>query len=247
MVDTNINKSSKKKTISRIIIGVIAVLLVLTGAFYIYTLDYYKAQNIAKEVMAKNSHNTVKYDDMLMFNPTVENKDKAAVIFYPGGKVENIAYIPLMEKLSQKGVTAVLLKMPFNLAFFKINAADDVYKKLPNIKKWYIAGHSLGGAMASIYAAKNENKINGLILLGAYPASNTKVRTIAIYGSNDKVVNRKKLNKVKNKIEIAGGNHAGFGNYGKQKGDGKAAITSDSQQNQTVEAIMKFMHIEWLI
>ena len=55
------------------------------------------------------------------------------------------------------------MKMPFNLAVFDINAADYAYSNFPNIKKWYIGGHSLGGAMASAYAKNNESKLNGLI------------------------------------------------------------------------------------
>ena len=37
-------------------------------------------------------------------------------IFYPGGKVEYTAYIPLMQALSEHGVTCVLVEMPFHLA-----------------------------------------------------------------------------------------------------------------------------------
>ena len=41
--------------------------------------------------------------------------------------------------------------------------------------------------------------------------------------------------------EISGGNHAYFGNYGEQKGDGTASITRESQQEQAVEQIMLFI------
>ena len=36
---------------------------------------------------------------------------------------------------------------------------------------------------------------------------------------------------------IAGGNHAQFGDYGHQPGDGSATISADDQQAQTVRAI----------
>ena len=31
--------------------------------------------------------------------------------------------------------------------------------KYPNIKHWYICGHSMGGAMASSYVSKNKDKV----------------------------------------------------------------------------------------
>ena len=42
-------------------------------------------------------------------------------------------------------------------------------------------------------------------------------------------------------VIIAGGNHAQFGNYGEQDGDGIATISSDEQQDATVNAIIEFI------
>ena len=44
-----------------------------------------------------------------------------------------------------------------------------------------------------------------------------------------------------NVVEIEGGNHAQFGNYGPQKGDLPAAISAAEQQAQAVEAISDFI------
>ena len=38
---------------------------------------------------------------------------------------------------------------------------------------------------------------------------------------------------------ITGGNHAQFGNYGCQSGDGQSTISSQQQQNQTVQFILQ--------
>lgn len=42
-------------------------------------------------------------------------------------------------------------------------------------------------------------------------------------------------------VEIAGGNHAQFGNYGAQKGDPPATISAAEQQAQAVSAIETFI------
>lgn len=232
-------KKKQKIKIAAIIIS--SLLVVILGGFYIYTLDYYRADDIALQTLSTNSINIQSEGNMTVFYPNKQNDSKTGFIFYPGGKVEAIAYAPLLEKISRNGITCVLVTMPFNLAVFDINAADRVYDKLPDIKNWYIGGHSLGGAMASSYLEKNSGKLKGLILLGAYPINNANISTLSIYGSEDKELDRSKLEGTYNKIEIAGGNHAYFGNYGEQKGDGTATISRDEQQALTVKAIITFI------
>lgn len=219
---------------------VFALLLLAAGAFYIYTLDYYRADEAAVQAMAGEENSIVTKDKMWIFYPEQQASD-TALIFYPGGKVEAAAYAPLLKQLSQQGITCVLMQMPFNLAVFDMNAADRVFEQLPEVKHWYIGGHSLGGAMASSYAGKNAGRLEGMILLGAYPVGATELPTLAIYGSEDMILNTDKLEDTPNQHIIEGGNHAYFGNYGEQDGDGAAPITREEQQRQAVENIMAFI------
>jgi hypothetical protein len=207
----------------------------------VYTLDYYRADDTAKAAVTLENGRVKMLGDMNVFMPEKAADTGTGFIFYPGGKVEAAAYAPLLSQLSQKGFTCVLLKMPFNLAVFDVNAADKVYSEFPQIKKWYLGGHSLGGAMASSYVGKNSDKLSGLILLGAYPVNDSTLPTLVLYGSEDINLDLTKLEAVKNKIEISGGNHAYFGDYGEQKGDGIAAITRAEQQAIAVNEIVKFI------
>lgn len=43
-------------------------------------------------------------------------------------------------------------------------------------------------------------------------------------------------------VEIKGGNHAQFGLYGDQKGDGQAEIEPLEQQHQVIEALTKWIN-----
>lgn len=143
-----------------------AILLVCAG-FAVYVGDYYHADEAAVQAMAVAGEITVSKADGndLVFAPP---NPKAGLIFYPGGKVEYTAYAPLMRACAEKGILCVLVEMPFNLAVLDMNAADGIAEQYPDIDRWYIGGHSLGGAMAAAYAANHSGELDGLILLAAY-------------------------------------------------------------------------------
>lgn len=228
-----------KKWLKISLITIISLVLLLTGVFFIYVSDYYRADDVAIAVMQSEDAMHVQ-DNIIILSPTTSSD--TALIFYPGAKVEYFAYLPILEKIKEScGITCILVKMPFNMAIFDANAADKIIDQFPDIKNWYIGGHSMGGAMASDYASKHQEKVKGLILLGAYiygnyPAENA----LTVYGTFNTSV-AEKINYTENIVSIEGGNHAQFGNYGKQKGDPDATISSVEQQNIAVEAIKDFL------
>ncbi len=172
-------------------------------------------------------------DDLTVLSPSYPTD--TGLIFYPGAKVEGTAYLPLLDQLRQTGLTCVLVEMPFHLAIFDADAAEDVMEQFPDIQHWYIAGHSLGGAMASQFAADHPDEIDGLILLGAYLYGDYSPEdTLTVYGSLNQSV-EDEIDYTENVVEIQGGNHAQFGNYGPQKGDAPATISAEEQQARTVE------------
>ena len=216
----------------------LAVLILLAGGFFWYVSDYYRAEDVALEVLASGEHLEVR-DDLTILSPSYPTD--TAIIFYPGAKVEAAAYLPLLDQLRQTGLTCILVEMPFHLAIFDVNAAEDVMSQFPDIRHWYIAGHSMGGAMASQFASEHPDEVDGLILLGAYLYGNYPPSdTLTIYGSLNQSV-EDKIDYIENVIEIEGGNHAQFGNYGPQEGDLPATISAEEQQAQAVAAISDFI------
>lgn len=151
--------------------------------------------------------------------------------------------------LQKIGVDCFLVKMPCNIALFNSGAATKIIEKY-QYKDWYISGHSMGGAVATMYTEKNASKIKGVILLAAYPTKKMPehVKLLSIYGAKDGVLRMEKYSKGKsywseNSIELVidGGNHAQFGYYGKQKNDNNADISADEQQKQTLNSILEFI------
>lgn len=219
--------------------AILILMSLLFTVFYIYTADYYRALPEVGKLMQQDAG--ILREDSFVLLPSLSSSD-IGLVFYPGGKVEHTAYIPLLQKLSKKGVNCILVKMPYNLAVFNPNAFEKAVGLMPEVKNWYIGGHSLGGAMASSFAAGHPRDVKGLVLLGAYIYGNVpEEKAVTIYGSEDKVLDRAKINYSKNIHIIEGGNHASFGAYGEQAGDGKAAITPDQQQEKTAYIIMEFI------
>lgn len=238
-----------KKQTRNIFLFIVGALIILTGGAFAYLSDSYAPTSEALSAMNSTELvEVVSYKDYQAFLPK-EESSKNGLIFYQGGKVEAEAYAPLMQELAEKGIASYLVDMPFNLAVFDINAADVVISENPDVKNWYLAGHSLGGAMASSYAEKNADWLAGLILLAAYSAvdlTDTNLETLIIYGTADEVLNKEKYEEnrffVPNMEELVleGGNHAQFGDYGEQAGDGTATMSASEQLKQTVEAIINF-------
>ena len=239
----------KKRT--KIILSLcLAVLLVIGIGGYAYVSDYYHADEIALEAMAYQTDSVqVEQDgDVIWFVP---EDPTAGLIFYPGGKVEHTAYAPLMRACAEQGILCALVRMPGNLAVLDANAADGLQEEYPEVTAWYMAGHSLGGAMAANYAAAHAEDFNGLILLAAYSTKDltgTTLRVLSVYGSEDGVLNRESYEKNRanlpadtTEVVLDGGCHAQFGSYGAQEGDGIPSISGEEQVRQTVEAIVAFV------
>ena len=116
---------------------------------------------------------------------------------------------------------------------------------------WYIGGHSLGGTIAARYASGHD-QMEAVIMLASYSIDQLDEKTLAIliYGSLDGVLNREKYQKGKDFVPdylehvIEGGNHAGFGSYGKQKKDNDAQISSEDQIRETVEVIVQALGLK---
>ncbi len=233
----------KARTKKKIRIGLLAIVILLAAcgtAFYLYSLDYYRA-SADVETWIENKEDRIEFRDNLTIVYPEADKDLAiGLIFYPGGKVEAKAYLPLLIQLADEGLTCGMPTMPLNLAVFNSDAADAVYDELPEIDHWILSGHSLGGAMASRYAGTAASKVDGLILMGAYPINEADLPTYALYGTYDIKLDLEKLEATET-YEIIGGNHAYFGNYGDQEGDGEAVISRQDQQKIAVKEIMAFI------
>ena len=216
-------------------------------------MQYYGAEENFYSTYSTNSDNITlsKYNKNIVLTP--ENP-VAGFIFYPGACVNYDSYIPLMYQCALKNIQVVIVNMPENMAILDVNAADGIPEHFSSIEKWYVGGHSMGGAMAASYIKKHTSEYEGLILLAAYSTadlSSSGLKVLSVYGSEDKVLSAEKYAKYKANLPeegngftekvIEGGNHGQFGNYGEQAGDGTASISSETQQLLTAQYIYELV------
>lgn len=227
----------------KIKIAIIIILLIFAIFAVYYVNDYFHAEKTATDSLNASGNVSVEKSSngLLLDGPG----NDTALIFYPGAKVEYTSYVPLFRDLSSQGIDCYLVEMPFNLAILGQNSADEIIDS-GNYSHYFISGHSLGGVMAASYV-NSTNKTDGLILFAAYPTSEIEKPVLSLYGSEDKLLNLKEYNESKEfmdnltEIIIKGGNHAQFGYYGNQPGDGVAKITPETQQKESVNEIIEFI------
>lgn len=222
--------------------SILAILMAVGMTIYFNT---YQASPLARRI-AKTATNHKNY---LLFRS--KGKVKANIIFYQGALVEEEAYSQLARDLADKGDNTYILKTPLNLPVLSPHKAKTIINQnhLTNV---YLAGHSLGGVVASQNA--KVAPVRGLILLASYPSrksdlSHKKLRVLSITASNDHILNWEKYEEAKKRLPnsstfrtIVGGNHSRFGNYGYQKGDGKATLSHKSSEKQLATFISNFIH-----
>jgi len=205
--------------------------------------------------------------DWFIVRPANE-KPKAGLIIYPGAHSAVRGYVKVMTKLAEAGYLTVATRMPLGYAFLAPNRADDVMAAYPEIGHWFLAGHSLGGAMAGRYASINGDKLAGIAFWDAYPPdanslADSDVPTMLLYratldGEPEDKFNEKKFlfPESTDWVPVRGGDHGQFGdNVGgmfKEFGmfirgmdeeeweatQWKASITRDEQHAIIVDAML---------
>jgi len=195
---------------------------------------------------------TVMQEPRLTFSPT-QNMSNTGFIFYPGGRVDPRAYASLMKSIASDGYLVVVPEMPINMAVFNSNIADEIIADYPEIDRWVIGGHSVGGVAAAQYTDNHPEMIDGLAIWASYPADSTDISdldipAISIYGSREVRVNDESVGATQHLlpadtryIVIEGGDHHQFGSYQIKPEDHLATTSRASQQQQIIQATLDLL------
>jgi alpha/beta hydrolase family protein len=229
----------------RLVAVLVTVLLLGAAAFSIYFSNSYPPSAEALAAMRSTITVTVTdLSDQIVFMPAAA--PRAGLIFYPGARVQAAAYAARLKPVAEQGYAVFIVKMPLNLAVFGRNRAAPIIAAHPEIRKWAVGGHSVGGAFASAFLADRKD-VEGLILYASYPAGDLSGRTdlvaVSIYGSNDALATVDRINNARatmppqtRYVLIEGGNHSYFGDYGTQEADGIPTIPRPDAARKIVAA-----------
>ncbi|WP_201308232.1 alpha/beta hydrolase [Companilactobacillus farciminis] len=232
-----------KKKVWKWLLGILIFLLVAISIMVVVVKnkEYQPSQTaISTSQEASTVDNVIRFEG---------DNNKPKVIFYPGALVEPASYSIWAQKVAQAGYSVYIVHFPLDLAVLNSNAANKISKS----NGYVIGGHSLGGTMAAKYAKNNPNNLKGLFFLASYPENKNdlheiNVPVLSLTATKDGVLNHTNYQKTKKLLpnntiyeQIKGGNHAGFGSYGKQSGDNTASISNAKQQN-----IISTLLINWL-
>ncbi len=229
------------------------LLFILTlGGFVIWASTPTGPMPEALTALQSDGEVQVEKEPWLVFRPLADHPT-VGLALYPGGRVDPRSYAPAGHALAQEGFLVVIVPMPLNLAVFAPDKAVEVMAAFPEIGRWAVGGHSLGGAMAARFAYQNPEAVQGLVLWAAYPASTDNLSghplaVTSMYGTNDGLATEDKIAASRPLLPgntrweaIEGGNHAQFGWYGPQSGDGTASISREEQQRQIVAATLELL------
>ena len=151
------------------------------------------------------------------------------LIFVPGARVDARAYAHVLRPLAEAGYFVAVLKEPLGFSILDPDHPESVLAVHPDIAYWALGGHSLGGTTAAT-AADTHERVNGLVLFGAYPArriQRTDLKVVSVSGTEDGLTTPAEIERSKadlpprtQYLEVIGRAHSWFGDYGRQRGDG---------------------------
>lgn len=225
------------------------MILILVGAFVTLKALTYEPTDEASH--AAQSAEQTSYGLYFDADEPDHATDTPTVIFYPGALVEPESYSVWAAQVATEGYPVAIVRFPLNLAVLRGNAAGDVPLDGDD---YVIGGHSLGGVMASRYAASHPSRhLRGVFFLASYPDSKGSLTTsglpvLSLTGLRDGVLDREKWKDAKRSLpptaefsELRGGNHAGFGSYGAQKGDNTASVSNETQQKWVADELIVWL------
>ena len=230
------------------------VLVVAVGGFVVWASTPYEAEPEALREATAVAR--VSVDGDVVITPT-EGGPETGVVFYPGARVAPEAYVASWAPIAaESSVLVVIPAMPLNLAVFDPDLAESVITdRAEDVDEWYVGGHSLGGAMAASYVGGQvPDTVRGLVLWGSYAtegadlAGRDDLEVVSVSGSRDGLSTPTAVRERRAFLpddalvhEIEGMNHAQFGAYGDQTGDGTPEIGDEEARRALVEVMNAFL------
>lgn len=234
---------------TRLWLSIIGAIVLIGLTLIAIWLRPFGATDVALDAMeGSDSVAVTQSGSRILMEPT-GSSPTTGFIFYPGARVDARAYANVLTPVVEAGYQVVIVKPPLGIAFFSTSFAEGWIADNPDIERWAVSGHSLGGVVAA--TATDRESIDGLVFWASYPASDisdTAPATMSIFGTNDGLTTVDRVEDSRSDlptdtlfIAVEGGVHSDFGDYGLQPGDGRPTITRPEAQAIIAEATLALL------
>ncbi|WP_299034023.1 alpha/beta hydrolase [uncultured Pseudokineococcus sp.] len=180
------------------------------------------------------------------------------LVLQPGARVEARAYAAVLRPLAEDGHLVVVPKQPLGIAFLALGALDRAKDAHPDVARWVVGGHSLGGTVAALEAdgdgpdEDGRAPTVGLLLWGSYPAGDVSASldaaVLSVSASQDGLTtpadvraSADDLPAETSFVVVEGAVHAFFGDYGSQPGDGVPTVDRSTARAEISRASAEFL------
>lgn len=188
----------------------------------------------------------------VVLSPTADSKKPLSdwvLVFYPGAKVDPFSYLaPFVDLVGDDGLRVVIPEPPLNLAFTVSQPASELAALAGDYQSLAVGGHSLGGVKACLEADSAD--VRALLLQASYCANDlsaTSLSVLTVLGSRDGLTDSAVVDEAAGLLPdghttlvIDGANHASFGSYGPQAGDGSSMVSPEEMRIQLTAALREF-------
>ena len=205
----------------------------------------------ALEVWENDAVRVTETDASFVLEPTTPGRAEG-LVFVPGARVDPFAYARVLSGVvEESGVTVVITKPTLHLALLDTRPLSAFTAAAPGVDEWSVGGHSLGGVRACAMAASDDSvPVAGLVLFGSYCAddlSDSGLDVLSVSGTQDGLstpadiaAHADLLPATATLVVLPGANHAEFGDYGAQPGDGTATMPRDEARRAITDALVAF-------
>ena len=244
-------------------ISIVAALLAIVLGFIVYASTPFTAEADALESVTADPAITLTESDLaVVLAPETPTGDGLVVM--AGARVEPAAYAAKLSGLVDAGVTVVIARPVLNFAILEFRPLSTFTDLAPSVNRWAVGGHSLGGVRACQYVADDaavsddaavapadDPSLVGLVLLGSYCSADlasSDIPVLSLSGENDGLSTPEKIEANAHLlpsdatfVEIPGANHAQFGDYGVQPGDGESSATDAAVTTAITIAVLELL------
>ena len=243
--------------VGRIALAVVVALALVGVVFLVWAHTVMAGERPASLEAWRDPDVTIRQTERSFVIEPAEGGSDVGLVFIPGAKVDPSAYLwKLSGIVAESGATVVITEPTLSLAFFDTRPLSVFTADAPDITEWYVGGHSLGGVRACQFAATGadaaaEPPVAGVVLFGSYCAddlSGTDLRVLSLVGERDGLSTPEKvaasaslLPADAETVLLEGANHASFGDYGPQPGDGVATASDEETRDRITAAVSDFL------